>query len=80
MAAISFSINRGVDGFKISDITIGALAPNANDVELRFNTTDANSKAVTRLDVVRAMHAFERFIEQALQSPAGTWVVTAPPL
>jgi hypothetical protein len=62
MAAISVSIKRGVDGFKISDFTVGTQAPNANDVELRFNTTDTNGAAVTMLDVQRALDAFERVI------------------
>lgn len=80
MAAISFSIKRGVDGFKISDFTYGTLAPNANDFELRYNTTDSNAAAVTKLDIIKALEAFRRNLEQAPQSPAGTWVVTAPPL
>lgn len=62
MAAISVSIKRGVDGFKISDFTVGTLAPNANDVELRFNTTDANAAAMTMKDVQKALDAFERVI------------------
>jgi hypothetical protein len=60
MAAISLSIKRGVDGFKITDFTVGTLAPGANDFELRFNTTDANAKAVTMLDVKKAIEAFIR--------------------
>jgi hypothetical protein len=62
MAAISLSVNRGVDGFKISDFTVGVLAPNANDVELRFNTTDANAATVTRKDLVQALEAFTRAV------------------
>lgn len=62
MAAISLSIKRGVDGFKISDFTVSTLAPNANDIELRFNTTDANAAAVTMKDVVKALEAFERAV------------------
>lgn len=64
MAAISLSINRGVDGLKGSaDFTVGTLAPNANDIELRFNTTDANSAAITMKDVIKALMAFERAVE-----------------
>jgi hypothetical protein len=63
MAAISFSINRGVDGFKISDLTTGVLAPNANDIEFRFNTTDALGAVLTRKDLIKALEAFERAIE-----------------
>jgi hypothetical protein len=63
MASISFSIKRGVDGFKISDFTTGTLATNADDIELRFNTTDALGAVLTRKDVVKAIEAFERVLE-----------------
>ncbi len=63
MAAISVSIKRGVDGFRITDFTVGTQTPNADDFELRFNTTDANSVAVTMLDVKKALQAFKRAIE-----------------
>lgn len=63
MAAVSYSINRGVDGFHISDYTHGALAPNANDIELRVNTTDANAVLLQIKDVVKALDAFARAIE-----------------
>ena len=60
MASVSFSIKRGVDGFKISDFTIGTLATNADDIELRVNLADSNSANVTRKDVQQALRAFER--------------------
>jgi len=63
MAGISFSIKRGNDGFKISDFTTGALAPNADDIEFRFNTTDLNAAVLTRKDLIKALEAFERLIE-----------------
>jgi hypothetical protein len=72
MAAISLSINRGVGGFKITDYTVGVLAPNANDVEVRFNTTDGQGNAMPRKDVLLALKA----IEGALESGN---VVTTPP-
>ena len=52
MAAISLSITRGKDGFAISDFTVGTLTPNAGDVELRFNTTDANSATMLMIDAL----------------------------
>lgn len=63
MTAISISINRGTQGFKISDFTVGTLAPNANDFELRFNITDANSANITMKNVVEALEAFQRAVE-----------------
>jgi hypothetical protein len=77
VAAISFSLPRGADDMKISSFTVGTLAPNANDFEFRYNTTDALGKAVTKLDLVKALEAFRRAVEQQ-----GTTVniTNAPPL
>jgi len=74
MAAVSLSISRGVDGFKVSDFTVGTSAPGAGDIELRFNLTDSNAAALTRKDVFKALEAFER----ALNS--GPLITNAPPL
>jgi hypothetical protein len=63
MASISFSLSRGVDGFKISDFTTGALVPNAGEIELRINLIDTNAVNLTRKDVVKALEAFMRLIE-----------------
>jgi hypothetical protein len=63
MAAVSYSINRGVDGFKITDFTHGTLTPNANDIEVRVNTTDLNGAALKVKDVVIALEAVIRAIE-----------------
>ncbi len=62
MAAISISIARGKDGFRINDFTVGTLAPGANDVELRFNTTDGLGAPMTMKAVLVALEAFERAI------------------
>jgi hypothetical protein len=63
MAALSLSIKRGRDGFLITDFTAGALAPNADDIEVRWNTTDLNGAGVTRKDVHNALLAFQRAFE-----------------
>jgi hypothetical protein len=60
MAAVSYSISRGQNGFKVSDFTRGTLAPGANDIEIRINTTDANSAPMTVKDIIIALEAFER--------------------
>ena len=62
MAAKSYSINRGAGGFKISDFTHGTLVPNANDIELRINTTDQNGAAMLTRDIVKALRQFEAAI------------------
>lgn len=60
MAAISFSIQRGFDGFKVSDFTTGTLAPNAGDLEVRVNTTDTGSVRMTRKEVHDMLKAVMR--------------------
>lgn len=63
MTAVSLSISRGTDGMKISDFTVGTSAPGTGDIELRFNLTDTNSKALFEKDVVLACKAFIRALE-----------------
>ena len=53
------SINRGKDGFKLSDFTTGASSTAGDDIELRI----ADGASLTRKDVVIALEAFERFME-----------------
>lgn len=64
MAGISVSISRGVEGFKFIDFTIGTSTPGVGDIELRFNTLDTNSVNLTRKDVINALEAFRRVLEQ----------------
>lgn len=66
MAAFSYSINFGVDGLKQSDFTHGTLAPNANDIELRVNTTDQNAVGTKVRQIIIALEAFERAIESEM--------------
>lgn len=62
MTAVSFSMSRGVEGFKMSDVTVGTSAPGAGDVELRFNVLDTNSKNMTDKDLIKILKAFERWL------------------
>jgi hypothetical protein len=62
MTAVSFSMSRGVDGFKMSDVTVGTSAPGAGDVELRFNVLDAQGKNMNDLELVKIIKAFERWV------------------
>jgi hypothetical protein len=72
MAAVSFGLNRGQAGTQISDFVIGTAAPTAStDIELRFNTTDQNSKNLTRKDVVLACKAFIRALEPGGNTTVG---------
>jgi hypothetical protein len=74
MAGISLSLGRGVEGTKISDLTVGTSTPGAGDTELRFNTNDTNGKPQTRKDIILACKAFIRALEE------GQLVTTTPVL
>jgi hypothetical protein len=74
MAGISLSMSRGVSGTKISDITVGTAVPGTGDIELRYNTLDTNSHALTRKDVILACKAFIRAMEE------GQLITTTPVL
>jgi hypothetical protein len=54
------SINRGKEGMKVSDFTTGTASTAGDDIELRIADVDAQGNALTRLDVVKALEAFER--------------------
>jgi hypothetical protein len=62
MTAVSFSMIRGVDGFKMSDVTVGTSAPGTGDVEFRFNVTDTNGKNMNDDDLYRILKAFQRWL------------------
>ncbi|HZR74545.1 hypothetical protein [Bradyrhizobium sp.] len=49
-------------GFKMNDVTVGSLAPNAGDVELRFNILDGQSKNMNDLEIRNILKAFERWL------------------
>ncbi len=68
------AINRGKDGFKISEFTLGTSTSASSDVELRIADLDAQSKTMTRKDIVIALKAFTRAIE------SGAIFTTFPPL
>jgi hypothetical protein len=77
MTAVSLSLSRGVDGMKISDFTVGTSAPGTGDVELRFNLTDTNAKALFEKDVILAVKAFIRALEWGGNH---VFVTQSPPL
>jgi hypothetical protein len=81
MTAVSFSINRGVDGFKQTDITVGSTAPATGDVMLSFNVLDTNSKNMNDGDLIRALKAFRLWIltNGALNVTAITNQPSGPP-
>jgi hypothetical protein len=72
--AVSFQINNGFDGFQLSQITVGTVAPGAGDIQFCWNTTDGAGNTITRKDLVIALKAFTRWLE------SGPLLSTSPPL
>lgn len=56
------AINRGLDGFKITDFVFGTSSSASSDIELRIADVDGQGKVMTRKDVVIALEAFKREI------------------
>ena len=79
MTAVSFSINRGVSGTTMTDITVGTSAPGTLDIELRYNTTDGNGKNLNRQDIWLALEAFMRAIAQGGTTVDITLSPSGPP-
>jgi Ribonuclease G/E len=63
MAAFSISIAHGASGNKMSDFTIGTLALNAGDCEVRINNADSNGKVITDHEAIMMLRAIIRQIE-----------------
>lgn len=58
MASVSFGLNRGADD-QPDKINVGTQAVSTYDIELRMN----QAKGLTRTDVLLALDAFKRKIE-----------------
>jgi hypothetical protein len=67
MAAHSYSLSHGNDGFQQIQYTHGTLAPNANDIELRVNTVDQSGNPMTVKSIVITLQAFIRTIQDGTQ-------------
>lgn len=63
MSSTSISVAHGASGNKMSDFTTGTLAPNAGDIEVRFNNTDTNGKNILDHEIVVALKWIIRQIE-----------------
>jgi hypothetical protein len=79
MTAVSLSISRGVSGTTMTDFTVGTSAPGSGDIELRYNTTDTNSKNLNREDIYMALKAFQRAIQQGGTTVDITLSPSGPP-
>jgi hypothetical protein len=63
MANTFVAINRGLDGFHISDYTIGAGSSAGSDIELRIAAVDGQGKVMTKKDIYDALIGFQRLVE-----------------
>lgn len=59
MASHYVSINQGKDGFAESDFTTGTSSTGTDQIELRV----LDGASLSKLDVVKALEAFERLFE-----------------
>jgi hypothetical protein len=66
MADHFVSLNRGESGMNYSDFTTGAASTATDQFELRVK----DGAGVTKIDVVLALEAFERFFNNAQQVSA----------
>jgi hypothetical protein len=79
MTAVSIQMQRGTDGFLLTDFTVGTAAPATQDFEVRYQLLDGNSVALTRKDIHNMISAVMRLIMQnGLQLPAGTFIQPGP--
>lgn len=62
MADHYIAINKGNDGFKISDFTLGTSSTAARDFEFRIADLDGQGRAMTRKDAQVALEAIERLL------------------
>jgi hypothetical protein len=70
MASHFVALNRGVEGELYSDFITG-VAATANVVELRLD----DASAFTRVDIQKALDAFERFFQNPQQWATAGFVV-----
>jgi hypothetical protein len=88
MVAVSLSYTRGVLGQLqtlpggTGGVVVGTAAPMSSyDFEFRYNSTDQNGNAVTKLDLQLVLRAIQGLlVESGMQQPAGTYTVPTPVL
>ncbi len=75
MADHFVSVTRGLEGSKYSDFTTGAASSGTTFIELRIGDT-AGANIPTKVEVFKALKAFERFFQNAQQVAAAGFVVS----
>jgi hypothetical protein len=74
MADHFVSLNRGVEGTKYSDFTTGAASSGTTFAEIRVGD-QAGANIPSKVEIIKALEAFERFFENAQQVSASGFVV-----
>jgi hypothetical protein len=75
MADHFVSVTRGVEGSKYSDFTTGTASSATTFAELRIGDT-AGANIPTKVEIIKALEAFERFFNNAQQVSAAGFVVS----
>ena len=76
MADHFLSLTRGIEGTKYSDYTTGTSSSGSVFVELRVGDASTVPTTPTRVEILKALEAFERFFENPQQVSAAGFVVT----
>jgi hypothetical protein len=71
-------MTRGVDGFKMSDVTVGSNAPSSGDFEFRWNVPDSSpgTHNVNDGDLYRFLKAMQLWILNGGGSTGGNGYVS----
>jgi hypothetical protein len=75
MADHFVSLTRGLEGMRYSDFTTGAASSGTVFCEIRIGDT-AGANIPTKVEIVKAIEAFERFFNNAQQVKAAGFVVS----
>jgi hypothetical protein len=76
MADHFVSLTRGLEGEKYSDFTTGTSSSGSVFVELRIGDASTVPTTPTRVEIIKALEAFERFFSNPQQVSAAGFVVT----
>jgi hypothetical protein len=76
MADHFVSLTRGIEGSKYSDFTTGATSSASVFVELRVGDAGTVATTPTRVEILKALKAFERFFSNPQQVGSAGFVVT----
>jgi len=76
MADHFVSLTRGLEGSKYSDFTVGTATSGSVFVELRIGDAVTVPTTPTRVEILKALMALQRFFENPQQVSAAGFVVT----